>query len=238
MKFLRLSTLLAAALAFSPSLIAQTGFPFTDETLHYNINWPSGLSLGEAVFTAHHGGGGGWDFELNLSAAVPGYSVTDHFTASATADLCSTSLMKDTNHGGKKAVEKTTFDQAAHSAHRATTIPSNGGDSTFDIAGCARDALAYVYYGRRELGQGRMPQPQTVYFGAGYSVRMDYTGAQNITYGGKSTVTDHVNANVQGPRSSFSFEVFYARDAARTPLKIRIPLAVGSLSVDLAPATP
>lgn len=113
-------------------------------------------------------------------------------------------------------------------------MPSNGGDSSFDIGACARDALTYVYYGRRELGQGRVPQAQTVYFGAGYSVKMDYTGPQNIQYLNKSTVTDHLNATVQGPRSSFSFEIFYARDAARTPLKIRIPLPVGAISVDLA----
>ena len=166
---------------------------------------------------------------------MPGYAVIDHFQAAYAADLCSLSLLKDTNHGGKKAVEKTTFDQDAHTAHRVTTLPTKGGDSTFDIAACARDALTYVYYARRELGQGRVPQAQTVYFGSPYSVKMEYTGPQNITYNNKSTVTDHLNATVQGPRSSFAFEVFYARDAARTPLKIRIPLAVGALSIDLTP---
>ena len=235
MKSLRLSICLVAALSLSQAAFGQSGFPFTEETLHYNINWPSGLSLGEAVFAAHHNGSGNWDFDLNLNAAVPGYAVADHFLGSATADLCSLSFLKDTSHGGKKSTEKTTFDQAAHSAHRATTLPSNGGDSTFDIAACARDALTYVYYGRRELGQGRVPQAQTVYFGAAYSAKMDYTGPQNIQYNNKSTVTDHLNATVQGPRSSFSFEVFYARDAARTPLKIRIPLPVGAISVDLIP---
>jgi hypothetical protein len=235
MKYLRFSICLAAALAVSPAGFAQSGFPFTDETLHYNINWPSGLSLGEAVFTAHHNGGGNWDFDLNVNAAVPGYAVVDHYLGSATSDLCSLSLLKDSNHGGKKTTEKTTFDQAAHTAHRVTTTPSNGGDSTVDIAACARDAMTYVYYGRRELGQGRVPQPQTVYFGAAYNVKMTYTGAQNITYNGKQTVTDHLTASVQGPRSNFTFEVFYARDAQRSPLKIRIPLPVGALSVDLTP---
>ena len=66
----------------------------------------------------------------------------------------------------------------------------------------------YVYYARRELGQGSVPQAQDVYFGGPYSVKMDYTGAQNITVAGKSTVTDHVVVTVKGPKSDFSFEVF------------------------------
>jgi hypothetical protein len=236
MNFFRLPLCLAAAAALSPAVFAQSGFPFTDETLKYSVNWPSGLSLGEATFTAHHNGTGNWDFDLNFNVAEPGFAVVDHFQGSATPELCSLSVVKDTNHGGKKTAEKTTFDQAAHTAHRVTTMPSNGGDNSFDIAACARDAMTYVYYGRRELGQGRVPQAQTVYLGAGYSVKMDYTGAQNISYAGKSTVTDHLNATVQGPRANFTVEVFYARDAARTPLKIRIPLPIGAISVDLTPA--
>ncbi len=239
MNFLRLSLCLAAAvaaIALPRAASAQSGFPFTDETLKYSVNWPSGLSLGEATFTSHHNGTGNWDFDVNLNVAVPAYAVIDHFHGSATPEqLCSVSVTKDTNHGGKKTAEKTTFDQAAHNAHRVTTQPSNGGDNSFDIASCARDAITYVYYGRRELGQGRVPQAQTVYLGAGYSVKMDYTGPQNIPYNGKSTVTDHLNATVQGPRANFTVEVFYARDAARTPLKIRIPLAIGAISVDLTP---
>ena len=57
---------------------------------------------------------------------------------------------------------------------------------------------------------------------------MDYAGAQNIVLKGKSTVTDHLVISVKGPKSDFSFEVFYARDAARTPMEIRIPLPVGN----------
>jgi len=52
---------------------------------------------------------------------------------------------------------------------------------------------------------------------------MDYTGAQTIAVSDKPTVTDHLVVNVKGPKSSFSFEMFFARDAARTPLLIRVP---------------
>ena len=134
---------------------------------------------------------------------------------------------RDLSNGGKKTEEKTTFDQRQSSAHRVTTLPKDGGESTFTIPGCARDALTYIYYGRRELGQGRVPQAQTVYFGGPYSAKMEYTGAQSVKVAGKPTVTDHLVVSVKGPKSDFSFEVFYARDAARTPVAISIPLARG-----------
>ncbi len=41
-----------AILFLAASAHAQTGFPFTGETLRYSINWPSGLSLGDATFSA------------------------------------------------------------------------------------------------------------------------------------------------------------------------------------------
>jgi hypothetical protein len=38
---------------------------------------------------------------------------------------------------------------------------------------------------------------------------------------------------VKGPKSDFSFEVFFARDPARTPMQIRIPLALGTFTAEL-----
>jgi len=230
-----LSLTIYAALLIASSAHAQTGFPFTNETLKYSVNWPSGLSLGEATFSAQHLSSAGWEFDMALNAAIPGFALVDHVKSSAADDLCSTRFERDLANGGRKTEEKIDFDQKQGSAHRVTTVPKDGGESTFSIAGCARDALTYVYYGRRELGQGRVPQAQNVYFGGPYSARMDYTGAQNVTVGGKSTVTDHLVVSVKGPKADFSFEVFYARDAARTPVAIRIPLPVGALSIELVP---
>jgi len=224
-----------AALLLAPAAHAQSGFPFTNEVLKYSVNWPSGLSLGEATFSAQRPTIGSWEFDVTLNAAIPGYDLTGHLRAAATADLCSTEFERELSSGGRKSREKTTFDQKQGSAHRITTLPKDGGESTFSIPSCARDALTYIYYGRRELGQGRVPQAQSVYYGGAYAVKMDYTGAQNITVAGKSTVTDHLAVTVKGPQSSFNFEVFYARDAARTPLAIRIPLPIGALSIELVP---
>jgi hypothetical protein len=228
----RLILIVAAAWALAPAAVAQTGFPFQDETLHYSINWPSGLSLGDASLTAHRTSGG-WEFAMTVDAGIPGYPVADKFRSSATADLCSLEFERGISHGSKKSSEKTTYDQKKGVAQRATLVPAGGGKSEIDIPSCARDALAFAYYARRELGQGRVPPADKVFFGAAYSVRMDYTGAQTITVGDKPSVTDHLVVSMKGPKSDTSFEIFYARDAARTPLAIRIPVSVGTLSVEL-----
>src|SRR5690349_22987771 len=101
---------------------AQTGYPFQDETLHYSVNWPSGLSLGDVAMTAHRSGSG-WDFQMSLNAGVPGFQVADRFRSETNADNCSLEFDRDISHGSKKTREKTTFDYAKKLAHRVT----NGG---------------------------------------------------------------------------------------------------------------
>ena len=226
------SVVLVAALLLAPAAVAQTGFPFQDESLHYNVNWPSGLSLGEATFTAHHKAGA-WDLAMTLDSAIPGFAIADRTRSSVTDGLCSLGLERDISHGAKQTREKTTFDQSTGEATRTTVLPAGGGTSTFSTPSCPRDAMAFLYFARRELGQGRVAPPQQVFYGAAYSVRMDYTGAQTITLNDKPSVTDHLVVHVKGPKSDFSFEVFFARDAARTPLLIRVPLSEGTFSMEL-----
>ena len=226
--------LAAAALTLAPAAIAQTGFPFQDESLHYTVNWPSGLSLGDATFAAHHKGNV-WELAMTLDAGIPGFKVSDKIRSSATADLsgCSLELERDLGHGARTTQEKSTFDQKKGEATRTTLFPAGGGTSTMTVPSCARDALAFLYFARRELGQGRVPPPQQVFFGSGYSVRMEYTGARTLAVGEKPSVTDHLVVHVKGPKSSFSLETFFARDAARTPLLIRVPLSAGTFSMEL-----
>jgi hypothetical protein len=209
-----------------------TGFPFQDETLHYSVRWPSGLSLGDATFTAHHTATG-WSFETAVDAGVPGFAVQDTYRSHATEDLCSVELERSFSHGPKKTREKTTFDQKNGKAQRLTFLPQDGGKTEFAIPTCARDALDFVYYARREMGQGRVAPEQRVYFGGAYSVAMRYTGEMTVKLDEKSAVTDHVVLSMKGPGSTFSAEVFFARDAARTPLIIKVPLTMGTLSVEL-----
>ncbi len=233
MKRIRCVFPISAVLLWQAAALAQTGFPFQDESLRYSVNWPSGLSLGETTFTAHRGAGG-WDLEMGIEAGVPGFAVADKFHSSATSELCSTAFERDTSQGSRNAREKTTFDQAAGMAHRATELPAGGGQSDFQIGSCARDALAFLYYSRRELGQGRVPPARQAYFGSAYSVHMEYTGAQSISIGeSRPEVTDRLVISVTGPKSAISFEVFFARDAARTPLLVKVPFSVGILSMEL-----
>jgi hypothetical protein len=224
---------LAVSFCMVAAAPAQTGFPFQNESLHYTINYSSGLSLGDANLSAHKTANG-WDFTVTLDAALAGFTIKDKYTSSTAAGYCSTEFSRDTLHAGKSAREKTTFDQEKHTARRQTEFPSDGGYSDMSIGPCARDAVAFLYFARKELGQGRVPPPQVVYFGSPYTVQQSYTGAQKITLADKKPeVTDHLVYTVKGPKSDFSVEVFYARDAARTPLLVKIPQTVGTLSMEL-----
>jgi hypothetical protein len=224
------------ALASAPLLLAAdqlTGFPFQNETLHYRVNWPGDRSLGEVSLTARKAGDGGWDFGMSAIVGIPVVPVADVYKSTAGADLCSATLRREISHGSKKVTEKTEFDQKQNRALRQTLVPAGGGQSEFDIPTCGRDALAFQYFARREMGQGRVPPAGKVFFGSAYEVKMVYTGAQDIPVAGKPVVTDHLNVSVKGPASDFTFEIFYARDAARTPLLIKIPVSVGTVTLEL-----
>ena len=227
--FIRFSALVCLVAAAH----AQTGFPFQDESLHYTINYTSGLSLGDANLSAHKTSGG-WDFTITADATLAGFGIKDKYTSSMATGYCSTELVRDTMHGAKSSKEKMTFDAEKHTARRVTEFPNDGGMTDLQTGQCGRDAIAFLYFARKELGQGRVAPPQTVYFGSAYSVQQTYTGAQNVTLADKKPeLTDHLVYTVKGPKANFNFEVFYARDAARTPLLIKIPQTAGSLSMEL-----
>ncbi|HXI39636.1 MAG TPA: DUF3108 domain-containing protein [Bryobacteraceae bacterium] len=221
------------AAATAPSL---TGFPFTNETLRYAVSWPTGMSLGEAHMgaarsKAANGAGERWTFEFALDAPVPGFAVEDRYHASASLDLCSATFEKETAHGSHKTHERIEFDDRAGVARRETL---GAGKSEVPISQCGRDALTFLYFARRELGQGRVPPQEDVILGAKYNARLEYTGEQTIKVGGKPAVTDRVIATLRGPASEISFEMFFARDPARTPLLIRVPLSLGVFSMELS----
>jgi hypothetical protein len=219
----------AAAFAQTAPAPKLTGFPFQDESLRYRITIPGGAALGDATFSAHKGGPG-WSFEVALNAGVPGFAVKDKYSSNATAtDLCAVDFDRVYGHGSKASHEKTTFDQGNHRATRTTVLPANGGKTEMQVGSCAKDAVTFVYFFRREMGQGRVPPPETVYFGGGYSVSLKYTGEGKV----KDAVVDHVVGSVKGPGSSFTVEIDFARDAARTPLLIKVPLAVGAVTAEI-----
>jgi len=229
--------ILLCALISAPLLPAAdqlTGFPFQTETLHYRVIWPGGKALGEVTMGARPTPGGGWDFDMSTNVGIPLVPIADKYQASATTfDLCSVTLNREISHGNKRVVERTKFDQKANQAMRQTVVPAGGGKTEMALPTCARDALTYIYYGRREMGQGRVPPAAKVFFGSPYEVKTNYTGAMDVPVGGKTKTTDKLEVSVKGPASDFKVEVFYDRDAARTPLLIRIPVTIGTVSLEL-----
>jgi hypothetical protein len=83
------------------------------------------------------------------------------------------------------------------------------------------------------MGQGRVPTAQKILFGGLYEISSDYTGAPMITMNESQVQTDELVCTVKGPSSSVKFEIYFARDAARTPLLIKVPLAMGTFSMEL-----
>lgn len=208
------------------------GFPYTSESLSYSVNWPTGLSLGEAHLRSTKEGDR-WHFDFTLDAAVPGFAVSDHYRSVATSDLCSLELEKQYKHGNRTSHDKTIFDYKASTATR-TTLVEGGGHTDVEIPSCAHDGLDFVFFARRELAQGRVPPQEDVLFGASYSVRLEYAGEQEITLNGKRRQTDKVTVYVSGPGSNSSVEIYFDRDPARTPLIIKAPFAMGTFSMELA----
>jgi hypothetical protein len=170
---------------------------------------------------------------MSFNAGLPGVPFADTYRSQATVELCSTELERAIAHAARKVTEKTTFDQQHNVGERRTLNPAGGGTSQLQLPPCARDALAFQFFARREMGQGRVPQPSKVFFGGAYDVRMEYTGAMDVKTGAKTEVTDHVNVSIKGPASDVTVEIFYARDAARTPVLITIPVAVGKITLEL-----
>jgi hypothetical protein len=226
---------LSAPVAKNAAAPPAAASEFPEESLPYLINWPSGLSLGEAVLSSGRiksaDGEERFQMRLRLNVAIPGFIVMDEFRSETTAGYCSLVFDKSLSHGKKKTSEKIAFDQAKKTAERQT---NGGGKSEIEVSPCAKDALAFLYYARRELKQGRIPSPQSVYYGSPYQVRLEYSGTQSLQMGDTKVEADKVTGTVKGPASSVKFEAYFARDAVRTPLQIRLPLPVGVLSMELS----
>jgi len=230
-------TLLGALLCLASA--AQSGTPtagpsFDNESLRYNINWPSGLSLGESRLSASRSkpadGPESLSFEFSVEASIPGFQVLDRYHSQATPDLCSVEFGKELLHGKKKTSEKTTFGPGHDTATRETT---GGGKTELKTPACGKDALSFLYYVRRELSQGRLPQRQTVLFGAPYEVRIEFAGTQSIPVGDTNKEADKLLVSAKGPASAINFEIFFLKDAARTPALVRVPLTLGAFTMEL-----
>ncbi len=211
------------------------------ETLHYSINWPSGLSLGEASLRSDRTGEGtasmpGWEFELNLDASVPGFAIRDQYRSTSNIDLCSWQLDKKTARGSRKNEERVTFDPNKTTATRETVRgDQTAGKTEINVPSCARDAMTLLQFVRRELAQGRLPSQQPAILGASYQVRLEYLGNTPVRLGDQQVDADRFRTSIKGPASDFTLELFFARDAVRTPVMVKIPLSLATFTVELIP---
>jgi hypothetical protein len=209
------------------------------ETLHYVVNWQSGLSLGEATLssdralwvvsgaeTAH------WNFDLDIDASVPGFAIRDRYTSAAGPEMCSAKLDKTVHRGSHKGEETVTFDQDQHSVTRESH-PDGGGKSDASVGPCARDGLAFLQFVRQELAQGRLVPQQSVVLGSLYNVRLEFGGTETVKKLGKPIEADRIHATIKGPASDLGVDIFFAKDDVRTPVLARIPLSLGTFSVEL-----
>jgi hypothetical protein len=218
------------SLVFATALVLSAGQPSPkSESLHYNVNWPSGLSLGEADLTSTSGESG-LTFGFNMDASIPGFAVSESAKSRATSEFCSIELQKQGTRGKRKVDETTEFDSSKMTATRKT---QGGGKSELSTSSCAKDALTFVHFLRRELAAGRLPAQQKVYYGSGYSVRVQFIGTQRVTVGSQAVEADKITATIKGA-SEITADLFFAKDATRTPLLVQVPLAVGKFSMELA----
>jgi hypothetical protein len=211
---------------------ALTGVtPFArGEILNYSVNWPSGLGLGEARFSVGSAEPG-WEFELHLEASMPALEIRDHYRASADAQFCAVKLEKDVVHGPRKGREIVKYDHQKRVAERQTV---EGGKSEVAIPECVKDGLTFLYLLRREVANGRVPSGQTINFGAPYQIGATYVDSPQLEIGGERLESDRLQITTRGPSSTHTFEVFLGRDAARTPLLIRVPFTLGTFALELA----
>ena len=230
MKWFPVFFFVLAANGQSDSVAPDSAKPSSGETLHYNVNWPSGLSLGEGHLTAGTQDGQ-WSYSFSMEAAVPGYTLREGAKSTATKDFCSLELQKNATRGKRTVDETTKFDQKKLTAVRET---NKGGKTDLTIPACAKDALTFVFFLRRELTAGRLPQVQNIYYGAAYQVRVMYSGVQTIRIGGQPVEADRIAAVIKGPASETTADLFFARDSVRTPLLIQAPLALGKFSLELS----
>ena len=230
MRLGRWAPLVLAYAILSPLLPAQT-VPFAgEERLIYEITWPSGLSLGEAEFTTRRDSKG-WSFDLVVNASLPTMEISDEYSSRTDGELCSLELIKKIRRGEKKIDETVVYDQQKLKARRS--IAGVDDPVEVDIFPCGRDGLAFLYYLRRELASGRVPPPDDLNFGPQYQVVMTYAESMEVAVAGKRQKADRMLVDLTGPKSQRSFDIFVGKDAARTPLLMRIPFDLGTFSLKL-----
>lgn len=216
-------------------LSAQAAAPVlpANESLRYEVKWPSGLSLGEATLGYQRQlrqDQDQWKQSLTIDASLPGFALKERVEATATAQSCALSLEKNSTRGAKTLQETMSFDQTKQMAVRKT---KNGGSSDVPLPGCAKEPLGFLHSLREDLAAGRLPGPQPVYFGAAYVVSTKYVAKDKLPIADTPTEVDHLLLDVRGPASGFTIDLYLTRDPAHTPVLAKVPTVLGTFSMEL-----
>ncbi len=209
---------------------ASTPFP-AGERLAYSIAWPSGLSVGEAIFRTR-ADPSSWEFELLLEASLPIIAINDFYRSSTDNSLCSVEFEKRSMHGQKQVHELLQFKAAQLERHNVTPEGFNS-TSTVAIGDCNRDALGFLYYLRENLAKGRIPDIQQIFFGATYQLQLAYKDTRWLMSRGSWQQADEIEFVVTGPASKHQFTIHFGRDEARTPLLFQMEFEPGPFSMKL-----
>ena len=222
-------------LAVSIGMLLVSGGAARAEALQYKVVWPSGVNLGtarmESTGTISEKPGAGMTASMLLDASFPGVPVTGEFLSRMDGKGCTLEFEKKLTLALRKVSEKTTV--AGGKATRKTG--EGGGESVINVDACAHDALAYLQSFRRELKAGRVPKEQTMLFGARYAVKAALSGTEKVTVGSGVRESDRYTFQVKGPASESEFEILFARDEVRTPVQVRVTMAIGKFRLELVP---
>ncbi len=210
--------------------VASAFPPFQQgETLRYRLQWPSGITLGEATLRVSPAGKE-LRLELTVEAGLPQYTLRDTFSAVASLDdLCSIQFHQKIAEGERQREESIEFDPAT----RQATHTRGNQTTTMAVPQCARDPLTFLYYFRRELAAGRRVASGAVQLGTSIAVQIAPGVPEPVRVSGQTKPADHYVVTYSGTRGSKTFHLWLSPDAARAPVRIRAPFPLAEFAAEL-----
>ena len=168
-----------------------------------------------------------------MEAAVPGFACAKAAKATATTDFCSLELEKNATRGKRNVDETTTFDQKGLRPSQDEQGRQDGADDSrlrercpdFRLLPPPRARRGSPSAGAERVLRRGLPGP-----GACTPARRRFVSAEKLLE------ADRIAADIKGPASEITADLFFARDAARTPLLIQAPLAIGQVHAGARPA--
>ena len=194
----------------------------------YQLLWPSGVSLGEAVLEASSDGE-----EIHLQATVeaklPQHDVHYVFSAVATQELCSLRFQQQISEGSRAWEESFEFDPVTRQVRRTR----NGQSSVTTVPECPRDPLTFLYYFRGQLASGKTPGMEELFLGTTIPLRSEAVAPETVKLGSREWEGDRFLVTYTPPGGEKFFEVWVHPGSARVPVGAKVPLALAIFAAEL-----